>query len=224
MSGLDFSSIEKSERSRLTLAAESSSLLARIGFIKQPEDEAEKAIAALCKISSALVAGIATLSKFSNAYCLSAIARQLVEIEYMMYAVNAEHRVVTEWLNSSKQDRQKLWSPRNLYSIEGSPFSKEEYQDHCELGGHPTPSGIQLTHFSARECDEVFCEALKHVHSILFYLHEWLATNNPVRGKVEVADWQKSNRVFKEFFQNDPAYQTLIERHANWESKGAPRP
>jgi hypothetical protein len=140
-----------------------------------------------------------------------------------MYAFYKGHRAFKEWFQSSKKERLNSWSPRHFYNIPGSPFSKEEYGDHCDFGGHPTPNGVKLTAFSDSECEELFCEALQHVHKIMLYLHKWIAENYPVRGTLETNEWANLGLDFQRFFKEDPTYKSILFRFEKWTLDGQPR-
>lgn len=220
---LDFLDGNSVFQTRLLLAARSSELLAEVGFLNTQTDRENTSIAALCKITSSLIGGVTVLAKARNAYSLAAIARQLVEVEYLTYALRTGHRAAADWFSSTKQERANSWAPRHLYSLDGSPFSKEEYQDYCELGGHPTPKGVSLTEFGKEEVEEIFCEALIHVHNVLTNIHEFLAEKHPRRSSSEAAKWRRSSSDFKSFFENDPALVRLQKRRDFWAGKGKPR-
>lgn len=76
-----------------------------------------------------------------NGYGAGALARQLVEVEYLAWAFCEDEEEARSWLRSSKQERHGRWQPRHLRERSQGRFRGADYAAHCESGGHPTPDG-----------------------------------------------------------------------------------
>ncbi|MGO4363491.1 hypothetical protein [Terrabacter sp. RAF57] len=108
-----------------------------------PEGPKEHVLAAglVGAIGFELVHGIVHLADVRNAYAASALVRQLVEAEYLAWAFSEDADEAVEWMTSDARARRARWQPRHLRSRAGKLFPASDYSDHCEHGGHPTPSG-----------------------------------------------------------------------------------
>jgi hypothetical protein len=70
--------------------------------------------------------------------------RQLVEIEYLMWAYSEDEEEAAAWLRSSRNERLSSWQPRHLRTRADGRFRAPDYAHHCEEGGHPTPQSAKL--------------------------------------------------------------------------------
>jgi len=91
-----------------------------------------------------LALGAANLLELENYYPASALSRQLVEFEYLLWAFADEPGSIGDWSASDREARELNWSPRAIYRRDGSEFRRSDYSRHCEQGGHPTPLGVRL--------------------------------------------------------------------------------
>ncbi|WP_280317131.1 hypothetical protein [Nocardia wallacei] len=92
-------------------------------------------------VACELVSSIAILASTRNAYGAAALVRQLVETEYLAWAVTNDPSDAVEWLTSTRQQRRARWQPGKIRGRAGDRFPNTDYWDHCEAGGHPTPHG-----------------------------------------------------------------------------------
>jgi hypothetical protein len=69
----------------------------------------------------------------------AALVRQVVEIEYLTWTFKEGHRTAGKWLNSTHNERMKMFSPSQLRKTSKGRFLSRDYQYHCEQGGHPVP-------------------------------------------------------------------------------------
>lgn len=118
-----------------------------------------------------LVSGARSLVR-TNPYAASALVRQLVEVEYLAWAAVENPAEARDWLTSTPAARRERWQPRQLRKRAGGRFSPDEYAEHCEAGGHPTPAGVRAFitgHDKAFMMELVSWEAAKHGHSIWKY-------------------------------------------------------
>jgi hypothetical protein len=104
------------------------------------------AISVLLRIGSQLISASADLFADGRAYAAAALTRQLVEIEYLAWAFEVRDRDGERWLRSTRQDRESFFRPSKIRAAAGGHFRGQDYWRHCELGGHPVPSGTALLH------------------------------------------------------------------------------
>lgn len=95
-------------------------------------------------IGCELISGIVALASGRWAYGAAALVRQLVEIEYLAWAVGSDPEDAIDWLTSTKQQRMAKWQPGKIRNRADGRFPNSDYSDHCEAGGHPTPEGSRI--------------------------------------------------------------------------------
>jgi hypothetical protein len=108
------------------------------------------AVSVLLRIASQLVSSSADLFQDDRKYAAAALLRQMVEIEYLAWAMETRDREGELWLRSDRQQRQNFFTPSKLRKAAQGEFRGKDYGYHCELGGHPVPeSGLLLNDDSA---------------------------------------------------------------------------
>ncbi|GLP76379.1 hypothetical protein TUM20983_34890 [Mycobacterium antarcticum] len=90
-------------------------------------------------IGGELLASTAYLAMGRWAYASAALVRQLVEVEYLAWAVTNDPDDAWEWLKSDKQKRLQRWQPGKIRQRSDGRFPNTDYHAHCEAGGHPVP-------------------------------------------------------------------------------------
>ena len=90
-------------------------------------------------IGCELLASVAYLAGARWAYASAALVRQLVEVEYLAWAVTNDPDDAWEWLRSDRQTRLQRWQPGMIRERSGGRFPNTDYHAHCEAGGHPVP-------------------------------------------------------------------------------------
>lgn len=115
----------------------------------------------LAETTAELVASGADLIVQERRYASAALIRQLVELEYLTWAFAYDRDEAVDWLRSSRQQRIARWQPRQLRERSGGVFDAADYQQHCELGGHPTPAGSRTFIASTSESFTVLDETLR---------------------------------------------------------------
>jgi hypothetical protein len=134
------------------------------------------AVMLVIRVGVSLVKAIDTLLP-ENAYASSALVRQLVEVEYLAWACAHAPEEAVDWLKSDSEARRKRWQPRHLRERSAGHFDAKDYANHCEAGGHPTPSGILTLHGPTRANPELVAmpevtryETVLHFVAICDYL------------------------------------------------------
>jgi hypothetical protein len=107
-------------------------------------DDAAVAFSMLLRIASELTAGCAELISGGRHYAGAALARQLVEVEYLAWAFERGDEESRRWLRSTREERQSFFTPAKLRKAADGHFRSADYSFHCELGGHPVPGAWRL--------------------------------------------------------------------------------
>lgn len=123
-------------------------------------------VASLLQMGGYLVSASSELLTNGNPYAGAALLRQLVEIEYLVWAFNSRNGAAEQWLRSDKKTRRNLFSPVKLREASNGQFRGSDYGHHCELGGHPTPTGISLLQDKASANQLMLSDLLGHVAGI----------------------------------------------------------
>ncbi|MCE4266155.1 hypothetical protein [Rhodococcus globerulus] len=121
--------------------------LGRLGESRtgNPEGSIFVAVANVAITAQQLAQGAGNLVELRNYYSAAALARQLVEFEYLMWAFDDDPGSIGDWVQSDRDAREARWGPKAIYARDGNDFRRSDYGRHCEQGGHPTPAGIQLS-------------------------------------------------------------------------------
>ena len=106
-------------------------------------DDRLVAMGYLSATAGSLLAGMSALFDDENLYAGAALSRQLVEVEYLMWAFAGDQEEASSWLRSTPDERRARWQPRHLRSRSRERFPGSDYGEHCEFGGHPTPKGVR---------------------------------------------------------------------------------
>lgn len=147
-------------------------------------DDAAVGVGLLAEIASELTSGSIALLDMDGTYGAMALIRQLVEVEYLLWAFANDKQEAESWLRSTKAERFKKWSPKHLRERAGDRFRGKDYGDHCEIGGHPTPSArLMLRGHSVRR-DAAFCWLELAIHG----RSSWDYLVSAIGGLVR-ADW-----------------------------------
>ncbi len=127
----------------------------------------------LIKIASELLSSFSTLVNLRRLYSAASLARQLVEIEYLMWAFSKEKRDAKEWLIADRIKRKKGFQPFALRAESDGLFPNSDYIAHCEIGGHPSPIGFGLLKNHEMDIYSFVCDAISHSRSIYNYFYRW---------------------------------------------------
>lgn len=102
------------------------------------------AMSVLLRMGGQLISASAQLLTEGKPYAGAALSRQIVEIEYLAWAFDTRDQDAERWLRSDKAEREKFFRPAKLREAAGDRFRGKDYGFHCELGGHPVPTGTIL--------------------------------------------------------------------------------
>lgn len=95
------------------------------------------AVSVLLRIASQLVSASVDLFIDGRGYAAAALLRQIVEIEYLAWAMEASDGEGERWLRSNRKERESFFTPAKLRKASQGKFRGKDYGYHCELGGHP---------------------------------------------------------------------------------------
>ncbi len=156
------------QRARRKMCRAYSGELANAGEMLRDADQGEDiaGLATLCLVGAELARGAGDLLDKGNRYGAQALIRQLVEVEYLASAFAEKDEIAAQWVRSDRAERQKFWSPAKLRARANGKFLREDYWDHCELGGHPTPVATVLLDPDEYPPGFIWADMCGHLHGI----------------------------------------------------------
>jgi hypothetical protein len=107
-------------------------------------NDAVVGLAIVAQTAGELCIGAALLLDHGNQYAAAALLRQLVEVEYLAWALAEDDEEAARWLRSTKGERLQQWQPRHIRKRSAGRFRSSDYAWHCDIGGHPTREGARL--------------------------------------------------------------------------------
>jgi hypothetical protein len=178
------------------------------------DGEAVRAMGTLLQMAGELGTAASRMLSGDEHYAGAALLRQLVEIEYLTWTFKEGHESVTAWLNSTHEERMRVFSPKQLRANSRGRFLFKDYQDHCEQGGHPVPRGIPL--LASQEvgpAQVLLVDLLTHCWRTWDQVRSWLMNLDKAhqigfpKAAVEI-----SHRL-NEWGKRDPIYALMVESH-----------
>jgi hypothetical protein len=161
----DIMNDEKSQRSRVALCGQLNSAFSDYGYKlflasqtvaggttgAQDQDvknllEQVLGLSCVVQIAAELGSACVQLLQSDQYYASYALVRQLVECEYLCRAFAQDQDEARKWIETSRAERLRFWSPKHMRDRSEGEFRHKDYAVHCELGGHPTPRAFQLLH------------------------------------------------------------------------------
>lgn len=107
-------------------------------------DDRVVAFAALLEIAGDLAGGAASLLDEGRLYAAAAMVRQVVEVEYLLWAFSEHDEVARDWLQSDQTTLRNFFRPATIRKRSNGEFRDSEYHFHCNFGGHPSPDSTRL--------------------------------------------------------------------------------
>ena len=131
-------------------------------------------VSLLLQISSQLVSAGADLFSDGRNYAAAALLRQMVEVEYLAWAVDVRDQDAKRWLHSDKKQRMNFFSPAKLRKAAKGKFRSYDYSFHCEFGGHPTSIGAaMLLNRNQAEAQILLTDLLGHAGRFWDHVVRW---------------------------------------------------
>jgi hypothetical protein len=118
-------------------------------------DEAARGVSLATRMAGALAGGACDLLDARNAYAAAALARQFVEVGYLLWTFADNAQDAARWLSASRSQLSKRFTPRAMRERSDGRFQSGEYQTHCDYGGHPNPVAWVLLPHAAPAIDYV---------------------------------------------------------------------
>ena len=131
------------------------------------------AVSTLLRIAGQLIAAAADLFEDSRPYAAAALVRQLVEIEYLAWAIETKDGEGARWLRSDKAERESFFTPAKLRKAADGKFRGQDYGYHCELGGHPVPGANALLNGNTEIPQILLSDMLGHAGRIWDHMVLW---------------------------------------------------
>ena len=134
-------------------------------------------VSLLLRIGSELVSAAVDLFGDGRHYAAAALLRQLVEVEYLAWAFDANRDEGARWLRSTPSERQSFFTPAKLRKAAGDRFRGKDYGYHCELGGHPVPGATLLLKNDTVVSQLLLSDLLGHTGRIWDHVVSWTGRN-----------------------------------------------
>lgn len=171
------------------------------------------AVSLLMQMAGELALAAGRLLSDGEHYAGAALARQLVEIEYLTWTIKEGHRTARKWLQSTHDDRVKAFSPRELRKTSKGRFLSKDYQNHCEQGGHPVPRGsFLLGGDSTGSAQLLLVDLMCHCWRTWDQIVQW-SKDLPIASKLIMDPGHKISARLNNWGRQDPMYALMVERH-----------
>ena len=131
------------------------------------------AVSMLLRIASQLVSGSTDMFVDGRTYAAAALLRQMVEIEYLAWAMATREGDGERWLHSDRRQRESFFSPAKLRKAAQGTFRGKDYGYHCELGGHAVPRASVLLDGDSAAPQLLVADMLGHTGRIWDHLADW---------------------------------------------------
>jgi hypothetical protein len=160
------------------------------------------AVSVLLRIASQLISSSADLFEDGRKYAAAALLRQMVEIEYLAWAMETRDRDGERWLRSSREQRESFFTPAKLRQAAQGKFRGKDYAYHCELGGHPVPGAGVLLGDDSVVSQLLLADLLGHAGRIWDHLIGW--SRKTSNGRPILSRGLEMSERFAEWKSNDP--------------------
>ena len=131
------------------------------------------AVFGLLAIASHIVGCFSDLIKSNKTYSAAALTRQLIEIEYLIWSFSNDRSNAKKWVEEKREIRMKNFRTKVIRNSSSGLFPDSDYSAHCELGGHPTPSGFILLLNRNEDKYALVCDVVGHSWGIVQHLRIW---------------------------------------------------
>ena len=177
------------------------------GEIEPDDYVAFQAIAAVIDMAGQLAAGAEALLDLELPFAASALVRQLIETEYLLTAFALDPTTPATWARATSDQIRTSFSPSRMRKI-GS-FSNEEYWNHCDMGGHPTPHSHALLRFRVPPDGGLvlaftWSDLAQHLRRIWAAVHDLLAARHPRFAAVRADEIERVRCAEEPWVEDDP--------------------
>lgn len=157
----------------------------------------------LLRIGSQLISASAELLTEGRPYAGAALLRQIVEIEYLAWAFENRDQDAERWLRSDREFREEFFRPAKLRKASEGKFRGKDYGFHCELGGHPVPSGTVLLKDDPSTAQLLLSDLLGHTGGIWNHFVGWAKRHEDYTAHCKNHALAMSQK-FRDWTSNDP--------------------
>jgi len=165
-------------------------------------DDATVAVSMLLGIGSQIISASCDLFTDGRYYAAAALVRQIVEVEYLAWAFETNDKDAAKWLRSTKDERMNFFTPAKLRKAAGKKFRSVDYGHHCELGGHPVPTGWTLLSGNEATAQLLLSDCLGHAGRIWDHLNGW-AESQPAVGSAITSRTPEMLKAFTHWKRGD---------------------
>jgi hypothetical protein len=182
-------------------------------------DHPRRALAVATQTAGGLASGTVTLLGVKNWYAASALLRQFIEAEYLVWLFGDEPAEATDWLTLDGETSRAKFRPARLRKRAAGKFADEEYWTHREVGGHPHPRGNGLLpdHLLVQPRAEHRLEELLWLETAVHVERFWsaLAWTSDVLGLRQIVTLNDAkavmDRAARDWFVCDPLGRDAVE-------------
>jgi len=107
-------------------------------------DPAMEGLGVVTEMGAELASGVVELFTQELWYAGTALVRQLIEVEYLIWHFSTDRTRAATWLASTPEEIRTQFSPGSMRKESAGRFRDKEYWVHCDQGGHPNPRGRPL--------------------------------------------------------------------------------
>jgi hypothetical protein len=176
------------------------------------------AVGLLLQTAGELALAAGRLLSDGEYYAGAALVRQVVEIEYLTWTFREGHRSASKWLQSTHSERMNSFSPRELRKTSKGRFLNQDYQHHCEQGGHPVPrSSFLLAGASPGSAQLLLVDLMCHCWRTWDQIVQW-TKDLPIASAAILGRGSKISGRLNNWGKQDPMYALMVEHHP--EEKG----
>lgn len=168
-------------------------------------DDETVAVSILLKTAAQLISASADLFKDGRSYAAAALLRQIVEIEYLAWAIETNDKDGEKWLRSDRKEREEFFKPSKLRKASNGKFRSQDYGYHCEFGGHPVPGVDGLLDNRLDMQQVLLSDLLGHAGRIWNHFASW-AKNKP-QGKYLYLRNQQMSEKYSVWKSLDPLFE-----------------
>jgi hypothetical protein len=185
-----------------------------IPAILKPSDAYAKdliALSILLRMAGELTTSATKLFSNGSHYAGAALLRQLVEIEYLTWNFKEKTKTPADWLDSTHEQRLKDFSPSALRKTSKGRFLFQDYQNHCEQGGHPVLRGAHLLGSGNKEGVQVLIvDMITHAWRTWDQVNAYSKTFPDIK-PIVVGASSKIYPALRKWGEADPIYATMVE-------------
>lgn len=178
-----------------------------------------RAAGAVVEMTSELSTGAVRLMAAGERYAAAALTRQTVECEYLLRVFIADFAMAARWGRADRDEIRTSFMPSQNRKVAG--FDGQEYQDHCSMGGHPTPEGWKLLRYVvapaegvARRDAAAWADLSLHQYRVWTAVDELLNREHARYAVARAAARDRASTAMADWVAVDPVADVFLPRRA----------